>query len=280
MPIDFNIIIKGKFYFLLMFHLENLLTINILENNKFIEIKRIYRRFYDIISSFVYNDKFFYISLNFKFIRPFHKYCRYKIYSLDLETYNIILEHSFITREFYVADKNYFIRENCPSVLIYLDIKTWKFKNLNLPFEAYIENRFDTLRTTDDYIIINNIRKIYCINKNSLLTKKIDKDIFLYTTFSYKNYIIIYDIYVYIYDIKFDHLYKICKTNKNIVYYYKNKLLYFNYENNVKDINIKTYDLPISNLFEKCIYLVDEDKFPEIAKNRIIEYRKNHLILI
>ena len=94
----------------------------------------------------------------------------------------------------------------------------------------------------------------------------------------YKNYIIYNDKYVHIFDIKLNQVHKICNIKESMVICYNYKLLYFNYRDYIKNINIKILNLPISSLFEKCVYWIDETKLPDIAKKRVIDHRRDYLI--
>ena len=279
------LIIKNKLYFLETIYLENIIVFNILEDDKFVRLKIFTIDFDKILTFFTYKNKIFYITLKSFLIKALKRF-RIKIYSLDLETFNISLEHTLIFKEPYINMQNYFIRRNSPFTLTYLDVEKWKLKKIKLPFRIKIEQPFVAMLVSDDYVIINGEDSKYSIERNSILKskliiKKLDLDIELYDKVFYKNYILFKkNNYVHIFDIKLNQSHKIYYINESTVLCYNNKLLYFHYNDYIENIDIKFYDLPISNLFEKCIYWVDEEKLPEIIKKKVIEYRKNNLILI
>ena len=274
-----SLIIKNKLYCFDLLRSEKTLIINIFKDNKFIELKKINMEF-DLIRNtfFNYEDKIYCVILD----RNNGDYSNYKVISIDLETYNTSLEYSFIKEYFHSYHKNCFVMgADITFTLAILDCKNWKWNYIKLPMT--IINSFSV---TDDYVVIYGVDKLYQINKNledkNFKIKKIDNKISLFGKSTYKNYIVYKNVFnhdIYIYNVKLMQIHKITNIIKSRTLIYNYKLLYFDF-NFMKFVNVKIFDLPISNLFEKCVYWVDENKFPEIAKKRIINYREDYLILI
>ena len=276
----FSLIVEDKLYFLEVFYSENLININVLKNNKFVKIKEIHRKLDPIRSVFAYKNKIGYTSLDYGFTKH-HEYGKYRIFSIDLKSFDITLEYYFITKHFHICNKNYFIWiKNNSYVLGILNFKNKKWKYIKLPFREMIYE----LDILDDYIVINN-SDIYCMDKKTFLIEKFNTNIknLLFSVSTYKNYIVYRNITnseIYIYNVKIKQIHNICNIKSQYILFYDNKLLHFNYHYYFNDIDIKIHNLPISNLFEKCVYWVDAEKFPEIAKKRIEDYRKDYMIIV
>ena len=273
-----SLIINNKLYYIELCYLSNgkiIIRINILEKNK---IKNISIKCYCIESIFTYKNNIYYIVLDQHILKS---YVKYKVFSINLESFDISYKYSFIKKQFYFCKKNCFIWNEEITTFGILDIEKWDWSIVEIPI-----HKINALTVTNDYKVIKSKNTLYCIDKfNSIKEYNIDfKANLLFEISDYKNYVLYKNIItdnIYIYDARLNQLYEICNIKEKKFIFYKFRILYFNYTDIIKNINIKFYDLSISrSLFEKCIYWVDENKFPEIAKNRIIEYRKNNLILI
>ena len=180
----------------------------------------------------------------------------------------------------------------------FLDLKKWEWVYFELPFTI-----IDSLSVTDDYVIISSKDSIYYymgknptfINKKTYGTfkpkfaiEKLNMDIRIGTLIRksvYKNYVLYKNFLyndIYIINAKLKQIHKIFNTEENVILLHNYKIIYFNLERTflVENTNIKIHNLPISNLFEKCVYWIDETKIPDIAKKRVIDYRRDYLIMI